>query len=368
EQSLAINGGFAPSYLGLARLSILSAGTNYEEVAREYLDTASELDPKMVEVKLVSAELNNSLGQPEEALEDLRVADRLLPDSYDVAMLYADTYRLLEQYSDEVTALLKAKTLDGTQLEPYRRLGVVYYELGEYEYAVEPFMVFLTYGEELAPQYWVWLSSCYTKLGLEERAQETLDNANAAADEDVAVQYQIGLFYMQQEKYGDALPYLKGAATRNTRSVDYNYTLAKLYVLMDDCLKSIYYFDLAEVYTKTNEIMPELLYLRGQCHYELGNTNSAPKDMEALLALQEEGIEIDPDWIHYALEQLGLLPTETPTLTPTETGTPTETPTETLSPTVTTTQKSTRTPTVTPTSTPSRTKTPSRTSTITPTE
>ncbi|MEE4194674.1 MAG: tetratricopeptide repeat protein, partial [Anaerolineae bacterium] len=147
EQSLAINGGFAPSYLGLARLSILSAGTNYEEVAREYLDTASELDPKMVEVKLVSAELNNSLGQPEEALEDLRVADRLLPDSYDVAMLYADTYRLLEQFSDEVTALLKAKTLDGTQLEPYRRLGVVYYELGEYEYAVEPFMIFLTYGE-----------------------------------------------------------------------------------------------------------------------------------------------------------------------------------------------------------------------------
>ncbi len=45
--------------------------------------------------------------------------------------------------------------LDGTQLEVYRQLGMLYYELEEYEYAVEPLLIFLTYGEELAPQYWI---------------------------------------------------------------------------------------------------------------------------------------------------------------------------------------------------------------------
>lgn len=358
NNSLVINEAFAPSYLGLARVAILEQDTDYEEIALENLDVAEELDPKMVEIHLVSAELNNSIGKSQQALQDLKEADELVPNNFDVAMLYADTYHSRNDYNNEVKYLLKAKTLDGTNLEVYRRLGVLYFELEEYEYAVEPLMIFLTYGEELGPQYWVWVASCYEELKLEEKAEEMLTKAERAAAEDVEVQFQVGLFYMDHGKYSNALPFIKGAAVKETHSFPYNYTLAKLYVLMDDCLKSIYYFDLAEVYRETDDILPELLYLRGMCHYDLGNTTSAPKDMQALLDLQDDGMEINEDWIYYAMDQLGLLPTETPTPTTTETSTPTLTATSTVSPTV--------TPTLAKTSTPTRTLTPTKT--LTPTQ
>ena len=121
-------------------------------------------------------------------------------------------------------------------------------------------------------------------------------------------------------------------------------------------------------FTAHLHLLPELYYLRGVCHYALANTNSAPDDMESLIELHDEGVEFNEDWLYYAMDKLGLLPTETPTLTPTETSTPTETPTETTTPTVTETVEFTATPSPTPTRTPSRTKSPSRTPTKTPKE
>ncbi len=357
DNSLQINEAFAPSYLGLARVAILKQDTDYEQVALENIDKAKVIESTMVEIHMVSAELNNSLGDSRQALRDLSEADKLVPNSFDVAMLYADTYHLTKDYNNEVKYLLKARSLDGTNLEVYRRLGELYYELEEFEYAVEPLTIFLTYGEELGPQYWAWLASCYEELGLEEKAEEMFSKVEEAADQDVEVQFQIGLFYMAHDEFDTALPFLKGAAVKETRSFTYNYTLAKLYVLMDDCLKSIYYFDLAEVYRETDDIMPELLYLRGMCHYDLGNNASAPKDMQALLDLQDDGLEINEDWIYYAMDQLGLLPTETPTPTATETYTPTVIPTETTTPTRTETPEKTATLTRTPTPTKSRTAT-----------
>ena len=337
------------------------------KLPRITLDTAYLYDPDMLEIQLVSAELNNRYGDPQKALTYLKKADRLQPNSVEIALLYADTYHLLGETVNEVNSLLQARQLDGTRLDTYRRLGELYFDIGEYEQAVEPLRIYLVYAEDTAPQYWAWVAACYTELGLEEQATEAFAKADAAAKADVEIEFLLGKFFMDHGEYTQALVYLKDVAQKRTHSPLYNFTLAKLYMMMDNCLSSIYYFDLAQFYAEEDdpELLPEVYFLRGQCHYDLGNLTSAPEDMEALLALQEAGFEIDEDWIYYAMDKLGLLPTETPTVTPTETLTPTMTATETVTPTITETEQNTLTPTRTPsptrTSTPTKSLTPTRT-------
>lgn len=359
QQAITINEEFGPAYVELAKLSMVDPGEETYTIAQDYLDTAYLYDPDMLEIQLTAAELNNMYGEHQKALTYLRKADRLQPNSFEVALSFADTYRLLDDPVNEAKYLLQAKLFDGTRLDIYRRLGEFYYEAGEYELAVEPLRIYLVYAEDTAPQYWAWVASCYIELGFDEEAEEAVAKAEAAAEDNVEIEYLIGKFYMDNGKYDKAEGYLESAARKRTRSPLYNFMLAKLYVEMGKCLSSIYYFDLAEFYAETNDLLPEIYYLRGQCHYELGNSASAPDDMEALLALQEEGVEINEDWIYYALDQLGLLPTQTPTLTPTETATPTLTATTTSTPTVTITEV----PTVTPSRTNTSTKTPTRTRT-----
>jgi len=80
NQSITNNSDFAPAYLGRAQAG-LSGGLIDQAAARAALETAVTLDPILPEARLELARLDLDGGQYEQALEQLQVAEMILPES-----------------------------------------------------------------------------------------------------------------------------------------------------------------------------------------------------------------------------------------------------------------------------------------------
>lgn len=133
-------------------LQSLAKMNNIQEnwaTAEAYIAKALTLEPKNVELLLVSASISKNKGDHELAEEVLLEAIRAEPGywrSYDrLGMLYFSTGK----FSESITELNKASALMPTEVEIYNRLGAVYFQLGNFAKAADAFLQSI----ELKPNY-----------------------------------------------------------------------------------------------------------------------------------------------------------------------------------------------------------------------
>ena len=374
NEALRIQPDFGPAYLGLARARLIQDPN--ADISALY-EEALKRDPNFGEVYLDRAVFYLNRQEPEQALADLKTAERLLPGSPLVYYYEARANIVLDNLDEAEAAALKANEADLTMLSVYFTLGEIYIAKGEYVKAIDVLKTYTGYETRNATAR-AMLGEAYYKTGDCEKAIDALGSAILLDSRQRQAYLYRGFCYFQEEEIDAAKSDLDRAQQYYQDDFELNLTLMRISMLQerfgDAYLQGEQVLSLAE----TDNEQALAYYWRALNFEERKESDNAFDSWEELLALPASAMTVQMRTV--AQEHISKLYTATPTLTETpvtpsatKTVTPrpvtvTKTLTATRTPTPSRTPTSTRTPTRTPTPTKTRTPTPTRTpsSTATP--
>ena len=340
NEAVRVNRNFAPAYLGRARVR---ARLDEEIDVGPDLDEAIALDPDLGEAYIERAERHLEDNRPEDALEDLEIAELILPESPLVHIAKAKAFLVLEDFEAAYESAELANQLDITLLPAYLLMGMAQHGSGEIRQALGPLQTYLLYDPE-NPEAWLALGGAYQSLGDYENALDAYDEALTLDPTRIEIYLHRGNLYLVLKDEENAIDNLSRAQTYRPNSFEVNLELGKAYLTFERYGDAYIQFNETQGLAETDVQRAKLYYWRAQSLEFLDEPAAATRDWEALLLLPTDGIPAS--WIIMAEDHIILLNPPTPTATPV----PSKTPTETNTP------RPSSTPTITPT--PPATSTP----------
>ena len=254
NEALKIDPEFGPPYLGLARVRLLQepnldVGFLFEEALKR--------DPNFGEVYLERAVFYLNRQEPEQALADLKTAERLLPGSPLVYYYEARAHLVLGDTDDAETAAFKANQADPTMLLVYFTLGEVYLAQEKYADAIEVLQTYVSYETRNATaramvgeayyeagdcksaiealgvaismdsrqrKAYLYRGLCYLEAEEIDKAKADLERAQQYYQDDFELNLSLMRISMLQERFGDA--YLQGESVLSLAETDGEEALA----------------------------------------------------------------------------------------------------------------------------------------------
>ena len=319
NEALRVNRNFAPAYLGRARIN----SRQEEEIdVGPDLDEAIALDPDLGEAYIERAELHLESNRPEDALEDLEVAELILPESPLVQAAKAKAYLAQEDFEAAFAAAQLANDLDITLLPAYLLMGMAQHGSGEARKSLGPLQTYLLYDPN-NPEAWLALGGAYQSLGDHENALEAYDEALALDPTLIEIYLHRGNLYLVLQDEENAIENLSRALTYRPKSFEVNLELGKAYLTFERYGNAYIQFNETQGLAEDDIQRAKLHYWRAQSLEFLDEPAAATRDWEALLDLPTEGIPAS--WIIMAENHIIQLNPPTPTATPPPSATPTET-------------------------------------------
>ncbi|RLD09432.1 MAG: hypothetical protein DRI56_04300 [Chloroflexota bacterium] len=325
NKSLSANYLFAPAYLGRAQAKL--AQDPYEEV-EEDLTRAIENDPGYGAAYLERAAYWLLWHQPEAALEDAQTAALLLPDSPFPYLYQAQALLALGEVEGVLALAEKTQSLDITIVDTYLVLGQMYLADGNPEKSLENLKIYDVYSSENPLEYLVTLGQAYYEVENYEEAVEIFTDVLDVDDDRIEILIYRGLAYIELGEFQSAINDTYAARELEPNSFRTGFALGKAFFAAKR-------YDNADSQFKAQVGRAEDDVQLAQAYYwwaltleELGDVYEAREKWQALLELPVEAV---PEaWLAEAEAHLHPTPTETstPTSTPTLTPTPTDTPEE----------------------------------------
>ncbi|MGE5224684.1 MAG: tetratricopeptide repeat protein [Omnitrophica WOR_2 bacterium] len=310
NEAIQTNPKFAPAYMG--RALVTYALDKKANVEADY-QKAIELDPRLADAYLSYSVFLLDRGSPDKALEQLAVAERLVPDS---ALLYtykAQAYLGLKETFKALENAQMAFSLDRTLLPVYITLSQVYYETGELDQALTYLKTYLLYKND-DPTAWVLLGQINYQLGTDYAAAlEALDKAIALDKTQVNAYYYRGLIYIEEKESQKAVNDIYVALKADGHSFDYNLAFGQALMSAGRIEEAYRQLLSTEALAQDDQQKAGVYYWRALALEALGNPTAAVHDWRALLSLPAGSAS--RDWMDVAEEHLLKLnpPTPTPT-------------------------------------------------------
>ncbi len=347
DAALKIDPAFAPAYLGKARVQ-LQTNPPDANAAEKNLKKAVELDPLMHEAILELANTSLARGDAEAALDYTSQLASSMPRSSLVETIRAQAFLLQGENSLALDAIENANRYDVSSLPVYKLWAEILQANERYEDSLKPLNTYLTYSHSDAETD-LMLAKAHFSAGNLEEALTAVNHALSSDNMLVDALVIRGNIYLYQEEIDLAEKDFDRALALQPKSFEANIGQIRIALLQDYPGLAFEYVKVAVELAKSDLEKATALYWRAVSLIELGETNSAIRDLETVLALPEDVL---PDELRKQAEEAYLpLVTPTPSLTPTETVTPsiTPTPSKTSIVTLTPTRTAARTPTRTPT-------------------
>jgi tetratricopeptide (TPR) repeat protein len=322
NQSLTRNNGFAPAYLGRARIHLSQNADDWKN-AQEDLLHAIQLDPNMGEAYLELTAIEIANGTTVKGQEYLNSASTLLPGSPLIAYYQSQMDFLGGYTSKAYTEAMLANSQDITYLPTYRLLGEILQSEGKLVDSLAPLQTYLLYVNQ-DYSAWVMVGKAYAAKG-------DLDNALKAYN--LAIQNgqkSYDLWIARAELYfakGDgqsAYNDFSKALGIDQTSFDASLGIGKAYLLLKQYGNAYNQISRAEGLVKTNEQKAAIYYYRAQSYVGLLAESQVKayvvvREWNSLLALPASAMP--QSWRDTAIQQIALLQTPTPSKTPTRTNT-----------------------------------------------
>jgi tetratricopeptide (TPR) repeat protein len=312
EHAISLNSQFAPSYIGRARVLLI---TNPSALDEDDFLKAIELDPNLVEAYLVRANYYLKNDKIEEALEDLEQVELLFPEYPPLYIAKAKAHLLVGDIDAALESALIGHSLDFTLLEGYLVLSEAHLLNGDLEEATRLVDIYLIYEDD--PAGWFLLGQVQFNTGNKyEEAIKSFSKALQKNNRLIQAQFFRGQAYLHLGETKSAVNDLVAVHRDDPISFKYSLTLAQALFAdkrENDALKQL---TNSEGLADSNRELAEIYYWRAQVQEELNNSKAAIIEWQALLALPEE--DVPTEWRRAAeLNLERLLPaTPTPTLTP----------------------------------------------------
>ncbi len=327
NHALSLNADFGPAYVGLARLRLAS---NPDADPRPELDTAIERDPAYGEAYLLRAAYNTDHDNPESALEDLRAAEPLLPNSALVQYEFARAYLALEDNVNALASAKRANEIDITILPVYLVLGEAYAANGEYQNAADALRTYTTFVTDDSRAFFITGKINY----LAGNYEEALDWLNRSIDLENNPEARLyrGLTYVELGDGDNAAFEIEHALDFFPDSFVGQIGLTRAYYLLEKFGSASIQADTAFALAETDNELAQVYYWRAlSLEKQPERIAQAKRDWESLLALPADSMP--SEWRVTAQQHLAALTTPSVTPTPTKRGTATKTPTPSRTPT-----------------------------------
>ncbi|RPJ49908.1 MAG: hypothetical protein EHM21_06065 [Chloroflexi bacterium] len=346
--------GFAPAYLGRARVTLALNEKNVESALID-LQTAIEKDGSYGEAYLGLAELYLQTGENGQALEALEQAEIRMPESPLVFLYRAEAYLALKDAGQALENARRANQLDVTLLPAYRLIGQVLQSNGDLAGSISPLNVYVTYQPDDA-QAWAMLANAYLDQKNARDGLKALDQSLRLDNRQKEAYLLRAQLLLDQDKAESALNDFKAASRLDATSYEASLGIGKALMAMKYPGDAYMQFERTKALAQDELQNAEVIFWRAQSLEKLGQLEVAQRDYKALTTLPAGSV--NAEWVEYAKERLAAMALLTPSPKP-KTATPTITVTFTRQPTKTKAPTATRQPTRT--STPSKTPLPTKT-------
>lgn len=352
NEAIDIESQFAPPYLGLARVRLMS---NPDYNAARLFQQAIDRDPNLGETYLERARWLIGRGDIEDALPDLELAEKFMPGSPEVYLAYARAYIVEEDHNKALEYAQKAYAADVLNLSTYKMLGDLYLEEEDYVKAAEALLVYTSYEREDATALGKY-GQCFYFLG-------EYENAVAAVTRGVDINergmrnYRVyrGLALVELGRGAEAVGDFEVAVDEDPDSFEIRVGYARALYADKKFGSAFLQIEAARSFVETDEQKAVELYWRGLIQEQRNDERDEIKTWKDLLKLDKN--VITPEMRAQAEKRLKELDALTDTPTPTTARTPRGGSTSTPKP-ATSTPRSGSTPTRTPVRTPSATPAP----------
>ncbi len=236
QDALYADGRFALADAGLAeayqKQYELTRDASLLAKATEYCNRATEIDAQLTPAYITLGQVHVSAGQVPLAIQEFRHALDLAPRSADAMQGLARAYEVMGRLADAEKLLTDAAALQPDYWAGYNHLGSFYVSQRRYDEAARQFRRVL----ELTPDNAAGLSNLAAVLietGAVGEAEPLLEKAIRLAPS-YALYSNLGLVYLEREKYPDAIATFQKALKLNEKDYRLWSNLALAYYYSED--------------------------------------------------------------------------------------------------------------------------------------
>jgi tetratricopeptide (TPR) repeat protein len=302
EIAIKINPQSWPTRLGLAKA--YRGIKNYDRAIDEY-NKVLNINPLYVKAYQDLAEIYSQKGCYAEALSVINQAQDNIPDSPQLNQLLQECcYDFVSSALDKSEELFlmdknaEAISLLKDTLKPCPGFAIVQYMSGYYYFCLKDYDNAKASLEKVLlidPQFYYahkLLSQVYFKEGNLEKELSSAEDAFALNSDNASTCNDLGLALMHQERYAEAITYLKKAVNLEPNNTDYIYSLGSLY--RDNKM----FNQAISEYSKLNVLKddyPNLHNDLADIYVNLGNSSQAVLEYQKETQHCQQGLRNNPD-------------------------------------------------------------------------
>lgn len=343
DRGIKIDSGFAPLFLGRARVAPLVDNTD----PLADLLQAIELDANLAEAHFELARYYIGVNELPLAQESLDRGTALQSGSPFTALYQAEIDLAAGRAEPALAQARIAQQMDITILDTYLVLAEAMQANGMMSESLEPLGIYLGFRKDEAQVFLLQARAVYSQGDL-DGALEIINKAIDLNPKNPAPYLERGLIYVDKGNLELARKDLNFGLGLDHTSFELSLNLGRVFMLQGFVGDGFIQINKSEELAKTDRQLASLYYWRAKSLITLGRNNAALEDYTRLLTLPPEAVP--EDWAAEA--EQALLPTPTATVPATLTPTATLTPLPTVTPVP---------PTAQPTAAGAKTPTPSPT-------
>lgn len=333
-RAMAIDGNFAPAFLGKAQANLM---IDPKADVEKDLNKAINLDNALTEAYLARAQYYSNNAQEAKAQKDFQTASELAPNSPQPYLYQAQAALKNGDAQTAYEFAQKAYDLDRTMLPVYQVLGEAALLTGDYQTARQMLETFLLYQPKEA-ESWLLLGRAYAGLGTSAQLYNHVKPAGTQADFEKAIEainramtlksnlpginlYR-GLVYLSlgqgQNAVNDFVDAKEiesdiiNAGKKSTLRFPITLGLGRALLLTERTDEAFGTLNSAAGIAEDDLQLAAVYLWRAQAAEKLNRVKEAVKDWQSLMEMPKDSIP--ENWFTIAAEHLKNLSTPTPTL------------------------------------------------------
>ncbi len=229
------------------------------------------------------------VGDTQSALNYLNRSLEIEQENLTTLDLSGDVFAKLKDWDQAILSWKKVSELDEKRYHVWKKIGNLYYEIGEYHEAVQAFNNFLEYEEDI--ELYSFLASIFKKMGNEIESWNNLMKAEKLDSDNEKILIQIGETYFDLDNHERAKDYYKKATEVNPDSIPAWFQLGKSLEATQDFIQAV------ESFSKVIELDPDNVL----GFFNLAKIYAALANIEEATRYYEECLSRDPAFLEATL-------------------------------------------------------------------
>ena len=182
---------------------------DFDHAEKSYV-RAIELDPELAQAYINLSDLYYKAGDLASAVGTLQRGSYELQDNLTIAHLLARVYIEDQRWDDAIVELERVLDGEPDNYDAYYDLGHIYFELGDYETAIDNFENVLSYENNQNTEVLYYaLAQAYEANNQIDKAISNYLKAIAVNDKFTLAYKKAGILFLAREDYEDAIEYFE---------------------------------------------------------------------------------------------------------------------------------------------------------------